>query len=57
MRWRCETCDFHGPELPTMLAAARDFHRAGHDLWRLAVESWGEPVVKWLSQRLTVVTR
>jgi len=27
---RCETCDFHGPELPTAARDLRELHRALH---------------------------
>ncbi|MGW8565674.1 hypothetical protein [Isoptericola sp. NPDC055881] len=30
----CAACDFHGPELDTITAAAREFHRAEHDVRR-----------------------
>lgn len=30
----CETCDFIGPELPTLTRDARELHRATHDLGR-----------------------
>lgn len=47
----CETCDFHGPELPTLEAASRDLHRALHNIWR-AIEARLEPVVARLARWL-----
>ena len=46
----CEECDFVGPELPTMYAAARDFHRAAHDLGRaLLLTPVAQMLMRWLS--------
>ena len=50
---KCETCDLHGPELPTSAAAARDLHRALHELGReLAAALRLKLLVRWLSQKL-----
>lgn len=43
IRWRrCETCDFHGPELP-LQADLREFHRACHFIGRALVETLVKP--------------
>jgi len=47
--WRqCETCEFHGPELPTMIADLREFHRAIHHLGRTLVEEFDRGM-RWLA--------
>lgn len=44
----CDRCDFHGPELPTTLAAWRDLHRS----WHSFLDALFGPVVRWLEGRI-----
>ena len=34
----CDTCDFHGPEIPSLLADQRNLHRALHGLLLVLLE-------------------
>lgn len=53
----CETCDEHGPELPTTAAGARDLHRALHDLCHAALEALAMTILARLLLRKADVTR
>jgi len=53
---RCETCDFHGPELPTFHADHREFHRALHFCGRTIAEVWHlRQAFAWLNSKLAKV--
>ena len=50
---RCETCEFIGPDLSPFRTDALAFHRAGHHLERLILETLRIPeMALWLARAL-----
>ncbi|WP_313277745.1 hypothetical protein [Timonella senegalensis] len=45
----CERCDTHGPDHPTIQAAALDVHRALHNIWNVTLG----PSITRLLERIT----
>lgn len=57
-RWPCETCDFIGPELPTMAADGRALHRELAIIGHALMGATRIPrLIDWIAGRVVLRSR